>query len=324
MDIDLLAALVAISGMVTIVVALFAFYGAAVPSASLRGRLDGLMSGTSVVEGVTPAALRQMNSSAGFIKRLFGGEVTAKLAYELERAEMTLSPGEFIIARFALAGAGFAGPLFLVEGMFGYAIAGAGALIGYNLPKIYMNRQRKARIEKLNAQLPEALTLVSNALKAGFGLLQALNVAVDQIEHPLSTEFARAIHEMNVGSSTEEALLALGERSESYDLDIVVTAILVQRTVGGNLGEILDTVAHTMRERIRIRGEIKTLTAQQKLTGLVIGFLPIGVGLLFYLMSPEYITPLFTTFIGKSMIVTAVILEIIGVMVIQRILNIEV
>ncbi|MEX0750696.1 MAG: type II secretion system F family protein, partial [Dehalococcoidia bacterium] len=110
----------------------------------------------------------------------------------------------------------------------------------------------------------------------------------------------------------------------SYDLDIVVTAILVQRTVGGNRGEILDKVAETMRERIRIRGEITTLTAQQKLTGLVIGFIPIGVGVLFQIMSPGYIEPLFTTFMGRFMIGLAVVLEVIGVMVIQRILNIEV
>ncbi len=129
---------------------------------------------------------------------------------------------------------------------------------------------------------------------------------------------------MNIGSSAEEALVALSERSGSYDLDIVVTAILVQRTVGGNLGEILDNVADTMRERIRIRGEIKTLTAQQKLTGLVIGFIPIGVGVLFQIMSPGYIEPLFTTFVGRMMIGVAVVLEVIGVMVIQRILDIEV
>jgi tight adherence protein B len=129
---------------------------------------------------------------------------------------------------------------------------------------------------------------------------------------------------MNVGSSAEEALLALSERSRSYDLDIVVTAILVQRTVGGNLGEILDTVAATMRERIRIRGEIQTLTAQQKLTGIVIGLLPVGVGLLFSVTSPGYITPLFTTMVGKMMLGVAVGLETVGIMIIQRIMKIEV
>ena len=198
------------------------------------------------------------------------------------------------------------------------------AVLGYNAPKWYMNHRRKQRIEKLNAQLPEALTMISNSLKAGFGLLQALSVAAEQLSHPISTEFARTIHEMNIGSGAEEALQALSERSDSYDLDIVVTAILVQRTVGGNLGEILDNVANTMRERIRIRGEIQTLTAQQKLTGIVIGLLPLGVGVMFSVLSPGYIDPLFTTVLGKVMLVVAVVLEIVGIMVIQRILNIEV
>jgi tight adherence protein B len=129
---------------------------------------------------------------------------------------------------------------------------------------------------------------------------------------------------MNIGSSAEEALLGLSERSSSYDLDIVVTAILVQRTVGGNLGEILDTVADTMRERIRIRGEIQTLTAQQKLTGIVLGLIPVGCGILFQFMSPGYIAPLFTTFMGKMMLGTAVVMETVGIMIIQRILKIEV
>jgi tight adherence protein B len=205
-----------------------------------------------------------------------------------------------------------------------WIVGAVAAVVAYNGPMFWLNRKRKARVAKLNSQLPEALTIISNALKAGFGLLQAMDNASEQLSHPISTELGRTIHEMNIGSSAEEALVALSERSGSYDLDIVVTAILVQRTVGGNLGEILDNVADTMRERIRIRGEIKTLTAQQKLTGLVIGFIPIGVGVLFQIMSPGYIEPLFTTFVGRMMIGVAVVLEVIGVMVIQRILDIEV
>src|SRR5207237_5433937 len=107
-------------------------------------------------------------------------------------------------------------------------------------------------------------------------------------------------------------------------LDIVITGILVQRTGGGNRGEILDTVAETMRERIRIRGEIQTLTAQQKLTGLVIGCLPLGVGVLFQFMSPEYIRPLFNTFVGNGMLGVALVLETVGLLLIQRILSLEV
>jgi tight adherence protein B len=324
MAFDPLAAVAALSVMATVVVALFAFYGNAVPAANVRGRLQGLMSGTSVVEAAQSAALRTQRTDTGVLAKVATPGIAERLSQQLERADMSLSPGEYIVIRFALAAIGFIAPFFFIQGVFGWVVMIGGAVVGYNLPKFYMNHRRKGRIEKLNAQLPEALTMISNSLKAGFGLLQALSVASEQLSHPISTEFARTIHEMNIGSGAEEALQALSERADSYDLDIVVTAILVQRTVGGNLGEILDNVADTMRERIRIRGEIQTLTAQQKLTGIVIGLLPIGVGLLFSVMSPGYIDPLFTTVLGKVMLITAVVLEVIGLMVIQRILNIEV
>jgi tight adherence protein B len=323
---DPLAAVAALSAMVTVVIALFAFYGSAVPSSAMvRGRLEGLMSGTSVVDIGNPLALKKNAGAGSLFSNLLSGKLTEQLALELERADLSISPSEFVVLRFGLAFAAFVVPLFVVgTSATGVLIAFVVAVIGYNLPKWYLKRRRKSRVAKLNAQLPEALTMISNSLKAGFGLLQALNVASDQMSHPIATELSRTIHEMNIGSSAEESLSALSERSGSYDLDIVVTAILVQRTVGGNLGEILDTVAETMRERIRIRGEIQTLTSQQKLTGIVLGLIPLGVGLLFQLMSPGYITPLFTTFAGKGMLVTAVILETIGVMIIQRILDIEV
>ena len=324
MGLDLLAVVTAISIMATVIIAMYAFYGAAVPSAAVRGRLEGLMSGTSVVEGANvPGALRQ-SGTGGFFAGLTKGNLGEQLAIQLERADLTLRPGEYVAIRLVLLLAGFVVPVFLVPGVFGFALGAGGALVGYNLPKFYLKHKRNSRVNKLNAQLPEALMNISNSLKAGFGLLQALSAASEQLSHPISTELNRTIHEMNIGSSAEEALLGLSERCGSYDLDIVVTAILVQRTVGGNLGEILDTVAETMRERIRIRGEIQTLTSQQKLTGLIIGLLPIGLGVLFQLMSPGYISPLFTTLTGQFLIGAAIVMEVIGIMVIQRILKIEV
>jgi tight adherence protein B len=325
MPIDALAFVAALSVMATVVTLVYAFYTSAVPSATaVRGRLEGLMSGTSVVEASVGVALRRSGEGrslfAGLVKK-DGGE---ELRQQLERADMNIQPGEFVFARLVLAGMGFAAPVFFMSGPFAWLAGVAGAVVGYNIPKFYLNHRRKSRVNKLNAQLPEALMAISNSLKAGFGLLQSLSVASEQMEHPIATELSRTIHEMNVGSSAEEALLALSERCGSYDLDIVVTAILVQRTVGGNLGEILDTVAETMRERIRIRGEIDTLTAQQKLTGIVLGLLPIGVAILFQILSPGYLTPLYTTFLGKMMLTVAFVMEVIGVMIIQRILKIEV
>ncbi len=324
MVIDPLAAVAAFSVMATVVVALFAFYGNAVPASNVRSRLEGLMSGTSVVDVGQVAALRAVKTDTGMLAKVASGNIAEKLTQQLERADMTLSPGEYIVIRFALGTIGFIAPFFVLHGVLGWLLMATCAVIGYNLPKIYMNRRHKSRLAKLNAQLPEALTMISNSLKAGFGLLQSLSVASEQLQHPISTEFARTIHEMNIGSGVEEAMIALGERSDSYDLDIVITAILVQRTVGGNLGEILDNVAGTMRERIRIRGEIETLTAQQKLTGIVIGLLPLAVGIMFTVISPGYIDPLFTTVLGKVMLVMAVVLEVVGIMIIQRIMDIEV
>jgi tight adherence protein B len=322
---DPLAAITALSIMTTVVLLLFAFWGSAVPQRAVRNRLQGLMSGTSVVEPTSAEALRQAKPEHGMFAGITKGNLGERLVVELERADLNITPGEFVLARFVLLALGAVVPYFALGASFTGIIVGfVCAIVGYNIPKFYLNHRRKARVQKLNAQLPEALTIISNSLKAGFGLLQALNSASEHLAHPISTELSRTIHEMNIGSSAEEALVALSERSGSYDLDIVVTAILVQRTVGGNLGEILDTVADTMRERIRIRGEIQTLTAQQKLTGMVIGALPIGVGILFQLMSPGYISPLFTTVTGKLMLGTAVVLEVVGVMIIQRVLNIEV
>jgi tight adherence protein B len=326
MELDLLAIMTAVSVMATVMAVMFAFYGAAVPSQAVRGRLEGLMSGTSVLEApvVKGGALRQSGVGVGFFAALAKGAVGEKLALQLERADLNIRPGEYVIVRLALLGVGFIAPLLFINGPIAYLAGLGGALVGYNLPKFYLNNRRKSRVNKLNAQLPEALTNISNSLKAGFGLLQALSACAEQLEHPISTEMNRTIHEMNIGSSAEEALLALSERAGSYDLDIVVTAILVQRTVGGNLGEILDTVAHTMRERIRIRGEIQTLTAQQKLTGFVIGLLPPALAVIFQVMSPGYINPLFTTLMGQMMIALAVVLQAVGLLVISRILQIEV
>jgi tight adherence protein B len=132
------------------------------------------------------------------------------------------------------------------------------------------------------------------------------------------------LHDINVGSSTEEALAALSQRADSYDLDIVITAILIQRTVGGNLAEILETVAHTMRERARIRGQVKAMTSQQRMTGYVLGALPIGIMGILLLVSRDYMMPLLTTVPGQVILVGAGVMELIGVLVIRRILAIEV
>lgn len=322
---DGVALLAAVSVMATVAVWLFAFLRANAASAvHVRGRLEGLMRGASPVDTPLTAPLKT-DPRTGPVTRLLKGEYLEQVARDLDRADIGFHPNEWVVLRLgivlvlpalvlAVAGVSVLGVL----GMLG------GALVAWYLPSQYLKMRQRRKVARLEEQLPEALTLMSQSLKAGFGLLQSMSLAAEQMDHPIGTELQRTIQEMNVGSSAEEALLALSERAGSYDLDIIVTAIIVQRTVGGNLSEILDKVAETMRERIRIRGEIKTLTAQQSLTGLVIGLLPFGVGGLFFVISPDYITPLFSETLGRMMVVAAIFLEAVGLMVIRRILSIEV
>jgi tight adherence protein B len=144
------------------------------------------------------------------------------------------------------------------------------------------------------------------------------------MDGPLAMEIRRMLREANLGMSAEDALNALGDRVDSKDMDMVLTAINIQRAVGGNLAEILDQVAHTMRERERIRGEIATLTSQQRMTGIVIGALPVIMFALFMVMNPAYMSLLFTTTPGKIMLVSAIALEFFGYLTIKRLMAIEI
>lgn len=322
---DGVALLASVSVMATVAVTLFALYRAnSAAAVQVRGRLEGLMRGASPVDVPVSAPLRS-DPQPGPITKLLKGEYLEQISRDLERADIGFHANEWIVLRLAMAIV-LPAVVLVAAGTSVLGVLGAmgAAIAGWFAPNYYLKMRQRRRVAKLEAQLPETLTLMSQSLKAGFGLLQSMSTAAEQMDHPIGTELGRAIQEMNVGSSAEEALMALSERCGSYDLDIVVTAIIVQRTVGGNLSEILDKVAETMRERARIRGEIKTLTAQQSLTGLVIGLLPFGVGALFFVISPNYITPLFTETLGRVMIVAAIFLEAVGLMIIRRILNIEV
>jgi tight adherence protein B len=233
--------------------------------------------------------------------------------------------GEYVAARFALAlllfGVGLLGMGASLVGILAGLVL---ALIGYMLPRFFVSRRRRNRLEKLNGQLEETLTLVANSMRAGFGLLQSLELAANQMSHPISTELRRLLHDINVGATTEQALVDLNERVGSYDLDLVVTAILIQRTVGGNLSEILDTVAHTMRERSRIKGDVQTMTGQQQMTGYVLVGLPVAIAGILMLIAPDYMGTMFSTTAGLVMLVLAGVWELIGILLMRRILAIDI
>jgi tight adherence protein B len=191
-------------------------------------------------------------------------------------------------------------------------------------PAFYVRMRIGRQVRKFNDQLEGMLTMVSSSLRAGFGLMQALELAAEQLQPPMSTELRRFMRDTRMGASIEEALEAMRERVGSYDLDVIVTAILIQRSVGSNLSEVLEKVAHTIRERVRIKGEINTLTAQKRLSGWIIGLMPAAFVILMLAINFEYMSVLFTDPVGRLLLILAVALDIIGILIIRRIVNVEI
>lgn len=258
---------------------------------------------------------------SSFLGQLRGSE---QVAISLERAGVPLRVGEYYLMRYVAAIVFFLVPFIFSQGVFAFVLGAGLGVLGYSLPAIWVGAKRSARAKKINSQMVEMLGMVANSLKSGYGLMQSFEFASKQLDAPLATELKRMLRDANLGMSGEDALQALGERIGSADLEMVLTAINIQRAVGGNLAEILEKVAFTMRERERIRGEIATLTSQQRMTGIIIGGLPVGMGALFMMINPDYMGVLFTTTAGQIMLLLAVGLEVVGAMSMKKILAIDV
>jgi len=244
---------------------------------------------------------------------------------QLERAGLAFKLHEYIALRVLVGLVAFAVVLLLGRGTPLALLLGipVGA-VGYMLPAFYVRARIGRQIRKFNDQLEGMLTMVSSSLRAGFGLLQALDLAAEQLQPPMSTELLRLQRDTRMGASLEEALEKLRERVGSYDLDVIVTAILIQRSVGSNLSEVLEKVAHTIRERVRIKGEINTLTAQKRLSGWIIGLMPVAFVIMMLAVNFEYMSLLFTDPLGRLLLILAVALDIVGILIIKRIVSVDI
>lgn len=238
----------------------------------------------------------------------------------LEQAEIPLKGSEFILLSTGLALV--LAWLFWVIGRS--ELVAVGLALGYLLPKMVVGQKIKKRSAKLSGQIADTITLISNSLKAGYSFLQSMEMVSREMPPPISKEFARAVKEISLGADMEATLQAMSQRANSDDLDMMLTAVQIQRQVGGNLSEILDTIAQTIRERIRIKGEIKTLTAQGRVSGMIVAMLPFGLGIILYIMNPAYMSDLFTSEVGRAMLGVGLVSQIIGILLIKKIVNIEV
>jgi tight adherence protein B len=274
------------------------------------------------------AALANLNKVVE--QRDFG----ANLSRELARADLRLKVSEYL---GIWAGVTVGVPLLmLVLSVFIPSLGNplfvlVGLLIGFMIPRIWLGRRKSGRLNAFNKQLPDTIMLIANALRAGSSFLQAIELVVRESRPPISTEFARVIREVNLGLPFEQALENMVRRVRSDDLELMATAIAIQHTVGGNLAEILDSIAFTIRERIRIKGEIRTLTAQQRLSGYVVGFLPIALAGFLFVAAPGFMDPMFKNPpeimglpAGVVILMFGGFMMFIGFMIIRRIVDIEV
>ena len=244
----------------------------------------------------------------------------SRVQRDLARADLRLRVAEYYYLRVGLA-VGLCAILFLLRDPLSAVV---GAILGYFVPRIWVGRRIGGRLNAFNKQLPDTITLLSNSLRAGSSFLQSIELVSRETPPPMGSEMGRVVREVNLGLGMEEALANMVRRIKSDDLDLMVTAIGVQQQVGGNLAEILDTIAFTIRERVRIKGEIRTLTAQGRYSGYLVAFLPIGIMITLNFINPDFMQPLFTELIGQALLVLGAIMMAIGFFAIRKITDIKV
>ncbi len=280
----------------------------------------------------TQEELHSLSPIGKFVQLFVGRGYFDRIGDDLARADVPMRPSEYLLTRLVLTVVGFVVGFYL----FGNPILAAVVLgsLGFLAPPIFVSVHQNKRRTKFVKQLADALMLLTNSLRSGYSFLKGLELVAKEMSDPISKELHRTLREVNLGATIEDAMQNLGRRVNSRDLDIVISAYLVQKEVGGNLTEIMQKVAETIRERLRIQGDIKVLTAQGRLSGFFGGTLPVIVGLLIWMSSPDYFSvmfgpPMFPLFgiavpLGWILIGIAILWQLIGAYIIWKIISIEV
>jgi tight adherence protein B len=243
---------------------------------------------------------------------------------QLARADLKLTVAEFAALHvFSMAGAFTLGYFVLFSGDLIFSIVAG--FIGFFIPRVYVARLISQRLIRFEEQLPDTLGLWVNALRSGYSVMQSMEAVANDAPEPTQTEFRRVVQEVQLGIDMSDTLDHLLERVESEDLDLVITAVNIQREVGGNLAEILDVISLTIRERIKLKGEIRVLTSQGRITGYLISFLPIILALLLNVVSPGFMNPMFENrMCGWPMLGAGLAMIGIGAALINKIVDIEI
>jgi tight adherence protein B len=280
----------------------------------------------------TQTELQSMSPVPRLLHMVLPRGYMSRLEEELARADLPIRPSEYILLRLVLAGVGYLIGRYFIGNLHSGIIIG---VAGFFIPAVFVRTHQNQRRAKFVKQLADALMLLTNSLRSGYGFVKGLELVAKEMGDPISKELNRMLREVNLGATLEDALLNLGRRVNSQDLDIVIGAYLVQKDVGGNLTEIMEKVAETIRERLRIQGDVRVLTTQGKLSGLIVGLMPFVVFLLLLMWAPDYFAIMFGPPIvghimghdvpmGLLMLVGAVGWQLIGAYMIFKIISVKV
>jgi tight adherence protein B len=276
--------------------------------------------------------VKKMSPATQMLRRLLGSTYLENIQDSLTRADLPMRPSEYILLRLLIAGVGY------LMGAFGLGHHDTGAVLafaGFFVPAGFVYVHQRRRTAKFVRQLANALMLLTTSLRSGYSFLKGLELVAKEMDDPISKELTRMLREVSLGATIETAMTNLGQRIKSQDLDIVISAYLVQKDVGGNLTEIMEKVAETIRERLRIQGDIRVLTAQGRMSGLILWLVPYAVFFLIWAMNRDYLhvfvePPIWAHLFGLAIPRGIAILffvsiwQFLGGYVIYRIVNIKV
>ncbi|HEX6966783.1 MAG TPA: type II secretion system F family protein [Gemmatimonadaceae bacterium] len=305
-------------GTLLVIVSAYAFVNRRHLAAAevLRDRL----SATAMDAGPVRILKEERASQVQLLNRVLDGKsVTTALAREIERAGSRSTVGAFVLLTALCTVVGF------LVGHLANTVTGILlAVFGAAAPFVNLRRLQHRRIHAFEAQLPEAIDMLVNALRAGYSLQAAMKFIGEEIAAPLGPEFARFYDEQRLGIDVRRALLNLQERVDTLDLKMFVTALLIQRETGGNLTEVMTNLATLIRERAGLRGQIETLTAEPKLSAVILSLLPVALFVYLLALNRAYLTPMFTTPIGELMLIYACVSVVVGYIVLRRLGNIDI
>ncbi|WP_396206539.1 type II secretion system F family protein [Gemmatimonas sp.] len=283
-------------------------------TAALKARI-----GATTARSPTPILRDLRKSAVPMLDRvLTGRSFTVLIEVAIERAGLHWTVGEFTIASALLASMGL-----LAAQSFGVAASLAAATIGLVLPTFLLNVQRRRRVARIEEQLPEAIDMIVNAMRAGFSFQAAMKFVGEEMAAPIGEEFATFYEEQRLGLDVRDALLDLQERIDTLDIKMFVTSLLIQRETGGNLGEILTGLSTLIRDRAALRDQIDTLTAEPKLTGTALALLPLLAFAVIMILNRPMMQPMFDTETGRYTLMFAAGILTVGFLMIRRIARID-